>query len=140
MEMLANIVTLAKSDGPQELHPLVLLFALLIGHAVADYPLQGKFLAIRKNRHIKSVDYTGDTPPTVWLYCLSAHSLVHSGAIWVIFGAFNLPFAAWFALAEFGLHSIIDFAKCERWTNFHQDQALHVLCKIGYVVTLSYLT
>jgi hypothetical protein len=116
--------------------PLALFFALAIGHAIADYPLQGKFLAMQKNRHFKLADYTGDTPPTLWVYCLTAHSLVHSGTIWVIFACFGLPYAAAIAFIELVLHWIIDFAKCERWTNFHQDQAMHLLCKIGYVLYL----
>jgi hypothetical protein len=112
---------------------LVLFFAFLIGHALGDYPLQGKFLAIRKNRHIKMVDYTGETPGTLWVYCLSAHALVHAGIVWLILEAFHLPYAPEIALAELILHWLIDFAKCERWTNFHADQALHVVCKVGYI-------
>ena len=110
-----------------------LLFALIIGHALADYPLQGKFLAIRKNRHIKSIDYTGDSPPQLWVYCLSAHSLVHAGAVWVITGSALIGFV------EFVIHWLIDFVKCEKWTNFHQDQALHLVSKIGYVAAIYWL-
>jgi hypothetical protein len=28
---------------------------------------------------------------------------------------------------------LIDFVKCEKWTNFHQDQGLHILSKAVYV-------
>jgi Protein of unknown function (DUF3307) len=114
-------------SGTEHTGPLAMLFALFIGHALADYPLQGKFLAIRKNRHIKSIDYTGDSPPSLWVYCLSAHSLVHAGAVWVITGSALLGFV------EFVLHWLIDFAKCEKWTNFHHDQALHIISKVAYV-------
>jgi len=107
-----------------------MLFALIIGHALADYPLQGKFLAIRKNRHIKPLDYGGDVPSNIWVYCLSAHSLVHAGAVWVVAGSALLGFV------EFVLHWWIDFAKCEKWTNFHQDQGLHLLSKLAYVAAL----
>lgn len=116
--------------------PWALLFALIIGHALADYPLQGKFLAIRKNRHIKSIDYTGDSPPQLWVYCLSAHSLVHAGSVWVIIGVLGHPGAAVLAFCEFVLHWLIDFAKCEKWTNFHQDQSLHLVSKLGYVAAI----
>lgn len=115
-------------SGTADSGPWAMLFALIIGHAIADYPLQGKFLAVRKNRHIKAIDYSGDSPPTLWIYCLSAHSLVHSGMVWVITGS------AAFAFAEFVLHWIIDFAKCEKWTNFHTDQGLHILSKVAYVL------
>ena len=127
MPILAHLL-----EGTAHPGPWALLFALIIGHAVADYPLQGKFLAIRKNRHIKSIDYTGDSPPSLWLYCLGAHSLVHAGAVWIITGNAVLAFA------EFILHCLIDFAKCEKWTNFHIDQSLHIVCKAGYVFALTY--
>jgi hypothetical protein len=61
---------------------------------------------------------------------------VHAGVIWLLFEGFHLPGAVWFALAEFILHWLIDFAKCERWTNFHQDQSLHLVCKLGYLGVL----
>lgn len=128
MPFLANLPFCPESVGPW-----AMFFALIIGHALADYPLQGKFLAMRKNRHIKAIDYGGDAPSTLWIYCLSAHSLVHAGAVWVVTGS---PV---FAAAEFVLHWVIDFAKCEKWTNFHQDQALHALSKLGYVAVIFWL-
>lgn len=134
MQLLANLLPLSGSHLPVLSHAGALFFAFLIGHALADYPLQGKFLAIRKNRHIKSVDYSGDTPGSVWVYCLTAHSLVHAGCTWFICEHFQFPNPALFAFIECVLHWLIDFAKCERWTNFHADQSLHLLCKIGYIV------
>ncbi len=121
---------LQTAPHPESMGPWALLFALVIGHALADYPLQGKFLAIRKNRHIKPLEYGADVPPNIWVYCLSAHSLVHAGAVWLITGSAALGFA------EFVLHWAIDFAKCEKWTNFHQDQGLHLLSKLAYVLLL----
>jgi hypothetical protein len=137
MTLAAQFISNPDTAGPWASWSL--LFALLIGHALADYPLQGKFLAIRKNRHIKSIDYTGDSPPQLWVYCLSAHSLVHAGTVWVIIGALGLKSAALFAFIEFVLHWLIDFAKCEKWTNFHQDQALHAVSKLGYVAAIYWL-
>ncbi|MFZ4764229.1 MAG: DUF3307 domain-containing protein [Roseimicrobium sp.] len=107
---------------------LVVLFALLIGHAIADYPLQGDFLAIHKDRHARKG--SNDFPPTLWLHCLIAHSLVHAGAVWIVTGHVA------FAFAELILHFILDAAKCERWTSYHIDQLLHVMCKVGYVAIL----
>ncbi len=121
---------LAFSPGILSDGPWAVLFAFIIGHAVCDYPLQGKFLAIRKNRHIKSIDYTGDSPGSLWVYCLSAHALVHAGAVWVIAGSPVLAFI------EFLAHWLIDYAKCEKWTNFHIDQGLHILTKIAFVAWL----
>jgi hypothetical protein len=135
MEVTGSASFLAVINGAP-VGPWALLFAMVLGHAMADYPLQGKFLAIKKNRHIKMVDYTGDTPPSLWVYCLTAHSMVHAGTLWLILAAFGMPHAALFSFIEMVLHWLIDFAKCERWTNFHQDQSLHMVCKLGYVAVL----
>ena len=108
---------------------LVLLFALIIGHAAADYPLQGDFLAIHKDRNV-SRGGSPAFPKTLWLHCLAAHSLIHAGVVWLITGRVV------FALAEFVLHFTLDAVKCEKLTGYHTDQLLHVLCKAAYVAAL----
>lgn len=106
-----------------------LLFKLLIGHALADYPLQGDAIAKGKNRHNPPYGIPpGQKPVAVWFHYLTAHALIQAGFVWLITGQVK------WAVAEFILHWAIDFAKCENWTNPHQDQLLHILCKIGYVV------
>jgi Protein of unknown function (DUF3307) len=106
-----------------------LLFALLIGHALADYPLQGEAIAKGKNRHNPPFGIPpGQKPVAVWWHYLTAHALIHAGFVWAITGI------VWLGVAEFVLHWIIDFAKCENWTNPNGDQALHVICKIIYSV------
>ena len=100
--------------------------ALVIGHCLADFPLQGEYLALFKNRHHLEED-TQTKHEIVWPYVLSAHALIHMGAVWIITGSFILGFM------EFVLHWLIDFAKCEGWTNYHIDQAMHVICKIAYI-------
>jgi len=102
---------------------LLLFFKLLIGHALADYPLQGDTMAMAKNRH-------SSIHAVRWWYWLTAHSLINAGAVLVITGN------VWCALAELVLHWLIDFAKCESWINPHGDQFLHVLCKLGYALAL----
>jgi len=110
-----------------------ILFALLIGHALADYPLQGAFLAKAKDRHSDSgAMFAESVPPKgLWIHALTAHSLVHAGSVWIVTGSVVL------ALVELVLHWIIDFAKCEGWTGFTTDQMLHVLCKIGYAAVIA---
>ena len=108
---------------------MVIFFALLIAHALCDHPLQGEFVALRKNRHYRP---EGDDGETIWPYCLSVHALIHGGGVWVVTGSPAL------GLVEFFLHWIIDFLKTESITNIHIDQLLHVLCKVGYVVYLAY--
>ena len=107
---------------------LTVLFALLIAHALCDHPLQGEFVALRKNRHYRP---EGSEGPTLWPYCLTVHALIHAGGVWVVTG---LPA---FALAELVLHWVIDFLKAEGKTNIHVDQLLHLLTKVGYVVVIA---
>lgn len=111
---------------------LVLLFALVIGHAFADFPLQGDFLSRGKNRNAPPPQLADgrSTPANLWIYLMSAHCLVHAGFVWVISGYVV------FALAEFVLHWIIDVAKCEGRTSFATDQWLHILSKAAYVAIL----
>ena len=108
-----------------------LFFALAIGHAIADFPLQGPFLSEAKNRHQGfSQDSDKAAPYGIWIQALNAHSLIHGGAVWLITGSPVL------GLIEVILHWIIDFAKCEGWLGFNTDQILHYLCKGAYVVLI----
>ena len=110
-------------------HALVLFYALVMGHAMADFPLQGRFLAMAKDRHNKLPSSEGEGfPPTLWIFALTVHSLIQAAAVWLITGS------VLFALAENILHWLIDVAKCERLTTFSQDQGLHILCKFVYAV------
>ncbi len=108
--------------------PFRLFFALLIGHMVADYSLQTEFLALGKNhRRPRPLPGALGETPGVWVHCLTAHSLIHAGAVWILTGSMIL------ALIETVLHWIIDFVKSAGFGNLHVDQFLHILCKVGYV-------
>lgn len=93
-----------------------------------DYPMQGEFLSSCKNRHVLKERQDPTRPVEIWPICMTAHCLLHAVAVWAITGCFVL------CLAEFVLHWIIDAAKCEGKTTFVQDQTLHLICKIAYVV------
>ena len=111
---------------------LALLFALLIGHALADFPLQGEFIANGKNRHLPApkLGDGGEPPKFLWIYLMSAHSLIQAGFVWAITGSVLLGFA------EFVIHWAIDSAKCEGRTSFGLDQGLHIATKLVYVVII----
>lgn len=111
---------------------MILFFAMAIGHALADYPLQGSFLASGKNRHIDSGTFFGsnEVSPILWLHSLTAHALIQAGMVWIVTGSGAL------ALAEFIIHWIIDFVRCEKWIGFSMDQALHLICKFIYAMIL----
>ena len=99
------------------------LFLLLVWHALADYPLQGDFLARAKSR-------AAPIPGVPWFQALGAHSLIHAGGVAWITGSL------WLGLAELVAHALIDDAKCNGRLSFNADQAAHVVCKVWWVVIL----
>lgn len=92
-------------------------FLLVAGHYLADYPLQGDFLAKAKNRHT-------EIGKNIWPHALFAHSMIHSVFVLFVTGSIGL------AVAELVMHGATDFLKCEGLINDHQDQFIHLLCKL----------
>ena len=104
---------------------LEIMFLFLAAHAIADFALQHEAMGAGKNRHNPIHQKAGKLFPA-WYYWLTSHALIHGGAVYLVTGSVV------FALVETALHWIIDFIKCEGRINFHQDQALHIACKVGY--------
>lgn len=97
------------------------LFLLMVGHFIADYPLQGDFLAKAKNRY-------NPIPGVPWYHALTAHCFIHAGAVFFITGHL------WAALIEFMCHFAIDDMKCAGNLTYNQDQFLHILTKLLIVL------
>lgn len=108
------------------------LFWLLVGHALGDFGLQSDWMAKNKNRHAQQLpnDFSR-RPQLIWLEVLSAHSLIHAGAVALATGSLLLGFL------EFCAHWMIDFGKGENWFGFHTDQALHILSKFVWLGLLA---
>lgn len=102
---------------------LTLLILLLLAHALADYPLQGDFLAKAK---------TGAIPFIPGWYALATHSLIHAGFVLWITDSLIL------CGIEFVAHWVIDKAKVENQISFAVDQALHIALKFAYVALFFY--
>lgn len=126
-------------QAPVAWYSLVGLFwYLLLMHALGDYALQQDSMAKGKNRH----NATPETPPGMWVGWLTAHAMIHGFLVSVIMMNFlaihycvvTLMFATLVGMLETALHWLIDFAKCEGKTTFLQDQALHVGCKLLWVL------
>lgn len=100
---------------------LMLILTLVFVHFLMDYPLQGDFLARAKNR-------MNPIPHVPWYHAMSAHAFLHAGAVYIVLGMW------WIALLEFIAHFVIDDLKCRGELTYHQDQMLHVGCKIAWVV------
>lgn len=102
------------------------LFAsLVVGHLLADYPLQGDFMAKAKNR-------TAPLPGVPWQTILVSHAAIHAGFVWLLTGS---PL---FAAIELVAHTVIDDLKCRSKITFNADQILHLLCKAGYAIAITY--
>ncbi len=102
---------------------VAMLFLLLAGHALADYPLQGDFLAKAKNRAMP-------IPGVPFYQALGAHAMIHGGFVAVITGIW------WLGLLEAVAHALIDDAKCTGKIGFNTDQALHVACKVVWTLVV----
>jgi Protein of unknown function (DUF3307) len=102
-------------------------FALLVGHAIADFPLQAGPMATEKCRHSTSPLQTA----VPWYYWLTAHAVIHGGFVYWLTGSLTL------GLLETVIHWFIDFGKCEKWFGIHVDQGLHVACKVLWCVLIA---
>ena len=105
------------------------LFMLLVGHALADFVLQPEAMGYGKNRNDKVHASESSLFPH-WSYWMTGHALIHGGVVYLITGSILL------GLIETLAHWIVDFLKCEGRLSVHQDQAIHVVCKIGYALAL----
>jgi hypothetical protein len=102
------------------------LFFLLVSHALFDFPLQGEATAINKNPN-------AGTPlqkHVPWYYWMGSHALNHGGGVALVTGSIVL------GCAETICHFLIDYGKCNNKYSIHGDQALHVACKILWVILL----
>lgn len=105
-----------------------LLFLLIAAHSLADYPLQGDFLAQAKDRNT-------NIGKMFWPHALFAHSMIHGGFVLLITGSVVL------ASAETVIHAATDWLKCEKKISLNTDQAIHIGCKVVWaLLTVSNLT
>lgn len=102
------------------------LFWLAVGHALADWPLQGAGLSYAKR--------PGHSDPTAapWYLALTVHGLIHAGAVALVLGSVEL------GIAEFCAHCLIDYSKSTgRFGSGHRatliDQSLHAGCKFAWI-------
>ena len=98
------------------------------GWSLVDYLqrlLEGEYLARHKSR--KGADSRSD-----WLVALSAHCVIHAGGVWLVSGSLTL------AAVELTLHGLTDLGKGEEKYGLVPDQLLHLACKLGYVLVLTY--
>jgi hypothetical protein len=100
-------------------------FALLVFcHALGDYPLQNDYMARGKN-------WNTPVPGVPWYYLLGAHAVVHGGLAGLATGSLMV------GILETSAHFFIDSLKNKEIISIHSDQALHIGCKVVWVVLLA---
>lgn len=99
---------------------IALFIKLLFGHAVMDFPMQGDFMSRAKN-------HTHPLQGVPYGWPLFFHALMHGVTVAYFTHSMIL---GWL---EAGVHVVLDYRKCEGSITFHEDQQLHVLCKVMWV-------
>lgn len=101
-------------------------FLLVVGHVLADYPLQGDFLAKGKNR-------TNPIEGIPWYQAMFAHIMIHGGMVFMVTGSILL------SLMEVVIHGITDDAKCRGKLSYNVDQIIHIGCKLIWSILYLYV-
>lgn len=96
---------------------------LIAGHFLADYALQGDFMAKAKN-------HRAPIPGVPWATVLGSHAAIHGATVFLITGS---PV---FGCIELVGHALIDYTKCDGRISYNTDQALHIAMKGAYVAAL----
>jgi hypothetical protein len=112
-----------------------LVFWLIVAHALADFPLQGDYLAQTKNRHTElSKKLFNSGQGTLWPWHLFCHAAIHGGAVAYVTGSVAL------GCAEVVAHMGIDLLKNEGKIGYMTDQVLHIACKLLWAaITVSFV-
>ncbi|KQV83256.1 DUF3307 domain-containing protein [Rhizobium sp. Root1220] len=97
---------------------LMLALMLLGAHWLCDYPLQGQFLSDAKAKG------------PLRFYHLVAHAGIQGAAVALVTAN------VWLGLVEWAAHTVIDEAKVRGKTTFAQDQALHIACKVLWLIII----
>lgn len=100
-----------------------LLLLLVLTHFLCDFGLQSDRMACEK--------CAGQDATLPWGWWLTAHVAIHGLGVALVTGVPLL------ALAEAGLHALIDRLKCRGRFGIGTDQALHLACKLLWVLLLS---
>ncbi len=111
-----------SSAGIQAVSGLGIFALLAMGHFVADFALQSDRMAVEK--------CPGKDLTLPWQWWLTAHAGIHAFFVTLITGI------AWLGLAEWVLHSLVDYGKCRHRYGLGVDQLLHMVCKLLWVLVL----
>lgn len=92
---------------------LILVFL----HFLADYSLQGDYMARAKNKY-------NPIAGTPWYQAMGAHCFIHGMFVFLITGSIIL------LVLEFIVHFSTDLAKCKGQISYNTDQGIHIFSKL----------
>jgi hypothetical protein len=105
-----------------------MFFWLVTGHFVMDYALQGSTMAAQKSPVPGGPRNEALARAVPWPYWMTTHALMHGGVVYVVTGSMTL------GLLETAMHFATDVAKCCHKIDIHVDQAIHLACKVAWLV------
>ena len=102
----------------------ILLYQLLLAHAVTDFAMQSKEMSAGKRGN-------GEVPPgvksvVVWPFWLVAHAAVNATGVYLVTGSIIC------SMLELVFHTVLDRNKCLNNTTAYQDQLGHLSTKVFY--------
>jgi hypothetical protein len=98
---------------------------LIIAHFLADYPLQGEFLAKFKSPLVYTQMVRDNIQPRFhWFWILSAHCAIQAGGVLYVTNSLIL------AIIDYNVHFYVDLAKCRGRITFNQDQTYHIITRL----------
>jgi hypothetical protein len=98
-----------------------LIFWLLFAHYLADYPLQGEFLALNKGKSRQILF----AHAMIWTGTLSIVLLLHGVFdIWIVLFALLIPH---FIIDEIKARNLLFYPNLSMWSGLAIDQSFHFL-------------
>ena len=97
------------------------LFLLVCLHFLADFPLQGEYMAREKSpkgRPLGRME-NAEAPNQEWWLIMAGHCAIHS------LMAYLVTYSLWLAVFMFVTHYMIDCRRCYQQITFLMDQMAH---------------
>ena len=100
-----------------------LFMELIFAHFVADFGLQSAEMA-----RLKAMKNNESEVKDLPYFMRMGHCMINAAIVYLFTGIL------WMAIAEIYVHAFIDRLKIKKITNLKQDQILHFISKVFYII------